>query len=142
MVQAEFSNLIEEMTDNHEPPSDVLALASLIIKACNQYADATIVLDALDECEDREEFLPCFEELHKSGNIRILVTSRKEKDIRDVLRIHVTIALDQEGKHIHADMEKHIRQELDFGRGFTKIPQAKKAIIITSLLERAEGMYV
>ena len=144
IVQAEFPDLIEEMTNNGKPPSNVSALSSLIMKACGQYADATIVLDAVDECKygDRVGFLPCFEALHKSGNIRILVTSRKERDLRDAFTDHVTIALDQEATHINADMEKHIRQELDVGRGFTKISQAKKAIIITSLLERAEGMYV
>ena len=141
-MQSEFGDLMGVMYDNHEPPSEVSTLADLVVKACSQYADATLVIDALDECEDREEFLPCFEELCKSGAIRVLVTSRNEKDIRDVFRNHVTIALEGEGKHIHADMDKHIRQELDMRRGLTKIPQRMKDIIITSLLERADGMYV
>ena len=140
-VQTEFGDLITQMNDNYAPPSDVSELTDMIMKACNLYSDATLVLDALDECETREEFLPCFEQLIESDTIRILVTSRKEKDIRDVFRNQVTIALEGEGKHIHADMEKHIRMELENRRGLTKIPQRMKDIIITSLLERADGMY-
>jgi hypothetical protein len=142
LIQFEFADMVKQMNNNHEPPSEVSDLADLIVKACSQYMDATLVLDALDECVAREEFLPCFETLRESNNISILVTSRKEKDIRDVFRNHVTIALEEEGKHVLRDMEKHICQELANSRGLTKIPQRMKDIIITSLLERADGMYV
>jgi hypothetical protein len=142
MVHTDFGDVIERMHDHREPPSEVSELTGLIVKACGHFADATLVLDALDECEAREEFLPCFEALRDAGSIRILVTSRKEKDIRDAFRSHVAIALDGEGEQIHADMEKHIRLELDNGHGLAKIPQRMKVIIINSLLERAEGMYV
>jgi hypothetical protein len=37
-------------------------------------------------------------------------------------------------------MEKHIRQELDHGRGLANIPQRIKGSIIVCLLERADGM--
>jgi hypothetical protein len=34
LVQAEFSNMIDQMNDNHEPPSEISELADLIVKAC------------------------------------------------------------------------------------------------------------
>ena len=142
LIQCEFGSIVKQMNDNHDPPSEISDLVDLIVKACNHFADATLVLDACDECVARDEFLPCFETLHDNGNIRILVTSRKEKDIHDVFRNYVTIALEKEGENILRDMESHIRQELAKGRGLTKIPPKMKGIIIKSLLERADGMYV
>src|ERR1700730_14921094 len=49
LVEAEFGNMIDQMNDNHEPPSEISELAVLIVKACHQFTDATLVLDALDE---------------------------------------------------------------------------------------------
>jgi hypothetical protein len=144
LIQTDLDDLVKQMNDNRDPPSDVLELADLIVKTCVHYGDVTLVLDALDECVDRDEFLPCFEVLRASvsGNISVFVTSRKERDIRDVFKDLSTIALEGEGKHVLVDMEKHIRKELESNRGYSKIPPRMKDVIITSLLEGADGMYV
>jgi len=113
LIQSRFQDLVRRMVDNSEPPSDALELADLLVRASSHYSDVTLVLDALDECVPRDEFLPCFERLGTSGDIRIFVTSRRERDLRDLFKDKPNISLEVEGKHVLADMEKHIRTELE-----------------------------
>lgn len=49
--------------------------------------DVYIILDALDECEDRFELLKIIEVMNqwKLDKVHVLVTSRKEKDIEELL---------------------------------------------------------
>jgi hypothetical protein len=73
LIRVEFADVVEQMNDNHELPSDVLDPADLIAKACSRYADVTLVLDALDECVARKDLFSCVETLSSSGTVRILV---------------------------------------------------------------------
>jgi hypothetical protein len=142
LIQDHFSDLVQRMIGNHEPPSDSSELVGLIGDASRHFNDVTLVIDALDEFISREELLPLFEPLRAGGNIRILVTSRKERDIRDTFRDQPEIALEGEEEHVQADMEKHVNAVLESGQGFSKIPQRMKDIILRTLLQGAHGMYV
>jgi hypothetical protein len=45
-----------------------------------------IILDALDECTDKGELLELIQEMNKWRTVQILATSRKEKDIEEILQ--------------------------------------------------------
>jgi hypothetical protein len=142
LIGSHFADLVQRMIGNHEPPSDSSELVDLIVDASGHFNNVTLIIDALDECISREELLPLFERLSSTGNIRILVTSRKERDIRDTFRDQPEIALEGEEENVQADMEKHINAVLEHGQGFSKIPQRMKDIILKQLLQGAHGMYV
>ena len=78
-----------------------------------------IVIDALDECpqkdQQRDELLQIIEEIHNWNmtQSRILVTSRKESDIDDVLQPLLTEpALCVQSGRVHADIQLHVHNEL------------------------------
>jgi hypothetical protein len=94
LIQDHFGDLVQRMIGNHEPPSDSSELVGLIVDASSHFNSVTLVIDALDECISREDLLPLFERLSATGNIRIFVTSRKERDIRDTFKGQPEIALE------------------------------------------------
>jgi hypothetical protein len=142
MIQADFHDLMQSMKDNSDPPFDALELSDLIMRASGHYSDVTLVIDAVDECMPREEFLPFFKRLEPENNIRVYVTSRRERDIRDLFVGRPDIPLEGVRDSVLADMESHIRSELESGIGYSKIPNRIKDEIIRSLLQGSGGMYV
>lgn len=83
------------------------------------YHTVYIVIDALDECpqkdEQRDELLRIIEEIHKSNmtQLRILVTSRREYDISDVLEPLLTdSAVCIQSAQVKADIQLHVQNEL------------------------------
>jgi hypothetical protein len=80
------------------------------LKAIPRLSSKTyIILDALDECTDRHELLELIQEMNKWRTVQILATSRKEKDIEDVLQPLVTCQICIQDAQIDDDIQLHIR---------------------------------
>ena len=105
-----------------------------------------IILDALDECEERPELLADIEELSSwnDTNLRILATSRREKEIEDSIlrlnkdanRICIQSAL------VNADIRTYVHGQLRTNRRlqrWQKEPNVQLEIE-KSLMEKANGM--
>jgi len=73
------------MDGDRQPTSDTL-LATLL-QTIRGFDELFIILDALDECENREELLEDVKVITscKPGKLHILVISRREKDIEESL---------------------------------------------------------
>lgn len=71
------------MNGGRKPTFD--ALLKTLHQIATTLEKAFIILDALDECKERSELLAGVEELFswKDAKLRILATSRREKDIED-----------------------------------------------------------
>ena len=105
-----------------------------------------IVLDALDECKETPELLSDIEELSswKDTNLRILVTSRREKEIQDSIsrltkdanRICIQSAL------VNADIRAYVHGQLRTNRRFQRWQKEPKvqSEIENTLMEKASGM--
>ena len=86
-----------------------------LLKEMLEYLPCTyIVLDALDECTDREELLCLLKNLSicTQKNVCILVTSREEKDIKDALNQVATKSISIQGAGVDADISKYINERL------------------------------
>ena len=105
-----------------------------------------IILDALDECKERPELLADIEELSswEDTNLRILVTSRREKEIensmlrltKDANRICIQSTL------VNADIRAYVHGQLRTNRRlqrWQKEPNVQFEIENT-LMEKANGM--
>ena len=69
--------------DGRQPTTvELLAVLKDVIEG---FQETFIILDAMDECKDREELLQDIQKLAawKIGNLHVLATSRKEKEIED-----------------------------------------------------------
>jgi hypothetical protein len=101
-----------------------------------------IILDALDECKQREDLLLLIEDIiqWKLGNLHFLATSRAERDISDSLEPLVTRKICIQSALVNADIQVYIQQRLLSDRDLKKWPANVKAEIETALLKGADGM--
>lgn len=108
--------------------------------------DTYIILDALDECAERDELLTDLEEVAswEDANLHVLATSRREKDIEEALtplsearnRISIQSAL------VNADIRTYIHDRLQTDRKlkrWQKYPKVQLEIEDT-LMRKVDGM--
>ncbi|KIJ11862.1 hypothetical protein PAXINDRAFT_171593, partial [Paxillus involutus ATCC 200175] len=133
--------LVKRKAEGTEPPSDIKLLTRLVRQAAQKlHPRPLVIIDALDECKDVEKLLNAVKELN-DGHMRLFVTSRPERIIREMLSDFPSISLQQMSDAVLADMERHITTELD-SRQWLKILEPKlKKEILSALLARADGMF-
>ncbi|KAI9779285.1 MAG: hypothetical protein M1816_003625 [Peltula sp. TS41687] len=102
-----------------------------------------IILDALDECKEREELLDTLLELagHGMKNLHILLTSRREREIKDTLEEIVTGSVPLESADVDKDIGIYVRKRLSVDQKLKKWPDSIKIDIEASLVRGAQGMF-
>lgn len=103
-----------------------------------------IILDALDECKEREELLLLLEHLTLwgAGNLHVLATSRRERDIEESLKPLVTSEICLQSALVNVDIDTHISQRLQNDPKLKRWPARIREEIKDALMEGAQGMYV
>jgi hypothetical protein len=101
-----------------------------------------VVLDALDECRDREQLLALVEEVvnWKIGELHILATSRVERDIADCIGPLVTAQINLHQTLVDADIQTHLRERLRNDPKLKRWPAKVHEQIEAALMEGAHGM--
>jgi len=127
---------------NDEGQTTVEALVATLRDIVQTFQHAYIILDALDECSEREEILSLIEEIvdWKLHRLHILATSRKEQDIEDCLSSRVSNEISIQGKHLDADIRIHVREKLRRDRKLRKWSPDAQFEIETTLGDNAHGM--
>jgi type III secretory pathway component EscV len=113
-----------------------------------QFTHVYIVLDALDECTQRQELVDVLETMAgwQLGNVHLLMTSRKERDIESSLESYVkeedTICLQRDV--VDKDIQRYVQQRLSDDKTLTKWNKdtAVRQEIEAALMHGARGMYV
>lgn len=108
--------------------------------------DTYIILDALDECTERDELLTDLEEIvsWKDTDFHLLTTSRKETDIEEALTplSHIRDRISIQSAPVNADIMTYIHDRLRVDRKlkrWQKHPKVQLEIGDT-LLRKADGM--
>jgi hypothetical protein len=121
-----------------------ISLANVLrgLATCSSCEHVTIVIDALDECQDRESILCLLHELPSS--IRVFISSRDEDDIRRSFRSHSAlrelmiqpddIEHDIRNYLVHT-LNKHVKKYPNFVQDRTLLRE-----IIETLVKNADGM--
>jgi hypothetical protein len=121
-------------------PSDE-QLQNVLRDILDRFSHAYLMIDALDECTDREKTLIWANKLisdtnHKAANLHIVITSRPERDIHEILA-----ALDQHsidvGEANTEDITEHLKLHME--SKFMKYEENTRAKIMSELEEHAEG---
>ena len=104
-----------------------------------------IILDALDECVDRRKLLANIQKILSWNDTKchILATSRKERDIEDVLQM---LAMDDgsvciQTENVDNDIRAYVRHRLQTDPKLKRW-RKEQQIIEDSLMHKAAGMYV
>ena len=130
----------QEVQQQQQPTTDdiVLTLQDML----GDFRQSFIILDALDECTEREELLGLIEKIvnWKLEKLHILVTSRRENDIEDTLTPLITGQICIQSALINADIHVHIRERLQNDRKLRKLPKDMQIEIEKTLMDGANGM--
>ena len=138
----EVSKLSQDMTRGRSSPTKLSDLSYLLKKAVKFFQSSIIVIDALDECNDIEDLLPHLLDLAAGGDVKLFMTSRKERIIYEAFEYIPWISLKDESKSLLSDMEKHVSAELKVRSKLARLPTKLKVKISDTLMQKADGMYV
>jgi hypothetical protein len=123
------------------PTTDALALT--LQHVLGGFQQTFIILDALDECKEREELLGLIEDIvnWKLDKLHILATSRRGRDIEETLEPLVTGQVCIQSALVNADIHVHICERLQNDPKL-KWPEHVQGEIEKALMNGAHGMYV
>jgi Cdc6-like AAA superfamily ATPase len=128
-----------------QPSTD--ALTEVLRQIIQEYPQAYIILDALDECSERTDLTDTLETMAgwQLQNLHVLVTSRRERDIENSLETFIdqqnTICFQSE--LVDKDIQKYVRQMLSNDKRLSKWGKdpALRKEIEAALVKGAHGMY-
>jgi NACHT domain len=113
-----------------------LTLFSVLQKLGRTY----LLIDALDECSQRESLLQLISEIkNRCSSVSILVTSRNEYDIELSLK-DIAICLGVQSTVVDEDIQIYVQSRLMADSKLRRWPQVVKEEIKQSLVEKAHGM--
>lgn len=117
-------------------------LIVLLQKVVKEFNRTYILLDALDECTNREDFFEFMEALRKGNisNLPVLATSRREKDIATSLEPMVTCELCIQSALVDADIRVHVLEKLSHDPKLRKWPRDVQKEIADALTNGVKGM--
>ena len=107
--------------------------------ACPVY----VVVDALDECRDRRSSLEGMEEIRSWNqvNLHILITSRRETEVEDILSYLVTDTIFLEESVVDKDILTYVQYQLQNEVRLSKWSEKIQEEIETALVNGANGMF-
>ena len=123
------------------------SLVSTLRQMLKDYSRAYLVLDALDECKERQTLLSLMEVLagRKDASLHILATSRKERDIEEELELltdadnRICIQTAIVNRDIHAYIQLRLQTDKTLKRWRGR-PDVRREIE-DGLKEKADGMF-
>ena len=138
-ISDDLANLYKRC-GNFQQPSDE-QLQNVLRDILDGFSQAYIIIDALDECTDREKTLNWAKKLisDTSRNLHIVVTSRPERDIEEIFA-----ALDPHPVDVGVANTEEIVEYLkvQMESKFMKHDEETRAKIMSELEKHAEGSYV
>jgi hypothetical protein len=139
--------LISLICDNCNSGSRRPSIESLyktLLLVLDSVHHAYIIIDALDECTERNKLLQWIDEIARwnVGKLHLLVTSRQEPDIQKVLRSLDPILVCLEGEFVDRDIMSYLDWMLRDDQKWRTWDHDTRYKIKISLMEGAQGMYV
>jgi Cdc6-like AAA superfamily ATPase len=116
------------------------AFLSITKRAASEQHTPYLVIDALDECGDREILMSVIMEMCQNTSINLLATSRQEEDISSVLEGMVTYPIPIQTVRVDNDIKKHIRTCLKNDSKLRKWDEGTKRTVAERLASKANGM--
>lgn len=117
-------------------------MTAILNETLKGFHNTFILLDALDECTDREDLLEFIQVLMgwNINSLHILTTSRKENDIAISLEPLATCQLCIQSSLVDADIRVHIMERLSNDPKLKKWPLDVQKEIEDALMTGANGM--
>jgi Cdc6-like AAA superfamily ATPase len=139
----QLESLFSACTNGNRQPT-IEALRSSLKQMIEEFNQVFIILDALDECDDREDLMESINEITgwNLQTLHVLTTSRMEREIADGLNVTEEQKLYIQSDLIEADIRAYIYARLQIDeklRRWQKNKQDQETIVDT-LMEKSDGM--
>ena len=117
-------------------------LISTLKSIIESFENVYIVFDALDESQDRRDFLTLLRKIHswEIGTIHLLATSRHEPDIAKALATLVSSNVPMDKYFVDGDIRFHVSKTLNDDPEFDMYSGEERKMVETALTEGAHGM--
>ena len=123
-----------------QPPID--SLEDVLLAIIHGFSQVFIIIDALDECHIRDEFLQWFRDTTKrrGGKLHIAVTGRPERDIVDIIGCldRLEICIDADAGNI--DIQTYLDHQLLCDPKLNRWPEKDRARVKDKLTKGSDGM--
>lgn len=130
---------LRQLRDSNNLKSSIISDIIKTIKSLAQMSGLIIIVDGLDECSAPTEICVALSELGMT-NIKVLCTSRVEREIGDAFGQHTQMELDD--ALVQADIAVYIDWRMSNNRGLQKIKPRLKQEIKERLLGQSNGRYL
>ena len=145
-----FPSLLDSLfgsSNNGQLQPLVETLLDALRQMCEEFLATHIILDALDECSDREELMATIETVAswQLENLHVIVMSRKERDIESSLESLVATCtiIPLQSAVVDEDIRKYVCHRTSVDKRLKKWRNDEtRAEIEVSIMEGAHGMYV
>ena len=136
-------NLYTRCGNGYQMPSTG-SLQDTLQKILDGFNSVFIVLDALDECTEREKVLNWAKsfilEKNKNLGLHLIITSRPEKEIDDKFKAYPCVDLVEESEG--CDIVAYLNHQLDHDSDLQEWDLETQEEIKSTLIKQADGMYV
>ncbi|KAI9878142.1 MAG: hypothetical protein M1830_001788 [Pleopsidium flavum] len=141
-IPDEIKKLYKE-TGRGNQQSGLESLIATLLSVLKSRHETYLILDALDECSERESLLGLLSDLRgpRSGNVHILTTSRREYDIELVLGNIADESICIQSAVVDADIKKYVQSCLVADPKLSKWPVIVKDEIEDALVKGSHGMF-
>ena len=138
-----YGTRIKTQAESVAQPS-LLELSDIIYDSMEEFDHVYLILDALDECGERQKVLSVVRRLLRSriGKIHILITSRSDADLEEHIVSMATAHVLIEGNLIEPDIRSYIQEQLHNNPKLRRWPLKIQRKIESALMTGAQGMYV
>ena len=132
--------------ENGQRKPSLYALLDVTRQVAQEFVHVYIALDALDECKQRQGLMDVLETVAawQLGNVHLLMTSRKERDIESSLDSYVKDTICLQRDVVDRDIQRYMQQRLSDDKTLAKWNKhdAVRQKIEAAIMCRARGMYV
>ena len=138
-----IASLLELYEANVPHSPSVEGLEETLIATLKESHVSYLVVDALDECseEQRDEVMQGFKRItHACPSTRILITSRKESDIEDLMHDWCGIQLAVDENCVNADIDIFVKDALATDKKLMRLSDSTKSEIQRVFHEKSDGM--
>ncbi|KAI9770356.1 MAG: hypothetical protein M1839_003233 [Geoglossum umbratile] len=129
--------------DRGKQQPDKKNLLSILLSVLRSPLRTYLIIDALDECSQREELLKVLSSIYRqcSEHVNILVTSRKEYDIELAFDSLASSSIGIQQSVVDADIRIHVKTCLVEDAKLRRWPLAVKKEMEDALVRGAQGMF-
>jgi hypothetical protein len=142
-VPRDLKVLYDEHSKNRQTPTpptfpECLQLLESQLVCC---PTTFLVVDALDECDDQTRDELCTRLQNLPGSTHLLITSRHNPELEDQIQPSTRLEIRASNKDIEMYLEDRIEKAHRLNRLTRRDPELRP-LVINTILEKAEGMYV